>query len=81
MHEQSFCRVVAVVIRALNLNRLQSQNVHAPAHETKSSKRTPQQRERRRLRDRIDAIADIIHTDDIIIHVYRNADNRVVSVG
>ena len=53
----------------------------APARETESSKGSPQQRKRRRFGDRIGTVADIIHADNIIIHVYRDAGNRLVSVG
>jgi hypothetical protein len=73
--------VQAVAVRAADLNWLESRHPLAPAHETESGKSTSQQRERRRLRDRIGAVADIIHTDDIITNIYCYAGDRPVSVG
>src|SRR5260370_6609660 len=81
MHQALLLRDGRYGSGSLRLNRLESQHVLAPARDTESSKSTPQQRKRRRLGDRIGTVAHIIHTDDIIIHVYRDAGNRLVSIG
>jgi len=69
------------VVPALYPNWIESQHVLAPARQSKSGESATQERERRWLGHRIGEVADIIHSDDVIIHINGNTGDCLASVG